>query len=84
MPKQRKLSILGALGLAVLLSGCGVDQALDRIDREEDQQACTGFGFQPGTDAFATCMQRQSVQRASDLQRLLDRMALERAVQPRR
>jgi hypothetical protein len=30
-----------------------------------DQQSCAGFGFQPGTDAFANCMMQTSQQRAA-------------------
>src|SRR5215472_13008902 len=31
--------------------------------RREDAAACAGYGFQLGTDAFATCLQRESLAR---------------------
>ena len=29
--------------------------------RREDEATCTGYGFHPGTDAFASCLQRESL-----------------------
>ena len=34
-----------------------------RNSRREDEATCAGFGFHPGTDAFATCLQRESLAR---------------------
>ena len=31
--------------------------------RREDEAACAGYGFHVGTDAFATCLQRESLAR---------------------
>jgi len=31
--------------------------------RREDEATCTGYGFHPGTDAFASCLQRESLAR---------------------
>jgi hypothetical protein len=31
--------------------------------RHEDEATCAGFGFYPGTDAFASCLQRESLAR---------------------
>src|SRR5215472_3184813 len=31
--------------------------------RREDEATCFGYGFHPGTDAFATCLQRESLAR---------------------
>ena len=31
--------------------------------RREDEAACAGFGFHPGTDAFASCLQKESLAR---------------------
>jgi hypothetical protein len=31
--------------------------------RHQDQATCAGYGFHPGTDAFATCLQRESLAR---------------------
>ena len=40
-----------------------------------DQRKCVGFGFQPGTDAFATRMMRTAQQR--EAQEVADRRAWE-------
>lgn len=42
--------------------------------RAMDQEKCSSFGFQPGTDSFAKCMMKQSAQRDDDDQRSLDRI----------
>jgi hypothetical protein len=34
-------------------------------DRLLDKQKCTGYGFTPGTDAFAQCMMKLSQQRSA-------------------
>jgi hypothetical protein len=31
--------------------------------RREDEATCAGYGFHPGTDAFAICLQRESLAR---------------------
>ena len=31
--------------------------------RREDEATCTGFGFHPGTDGFANCLQKESLAR---------------------
>ena len=31
--------------------------------RREDEATCTGYGFDPGTDAFASCLQKESLAR---------------------
>jgi hypothetical protein len=45
-----KASTLASLAVVVLLSGCGPTAEEQRV---MDQQKCGGFGFAPGTDAFA-------------------------------
>jgi len=52
------------LSAVTLLSGCG----LANYQLQQDRQQCALYGFQPGTDAFAQCMQKTSVER--------DRMAI--------
>lgn len=47
------------LSAATLLSGCG----LANYQLQQDRQQCTLYGFQPGTDAFAQCMQKTSIER---------------------
>ncbi|AUH51067.1 hypothetical protein CXB49_09705 [Chromobacterium sp. ATCC 53434] len=39
--------------------------------RAMDQGACTGYGFQPGTDNYANCMMKQADKRQQDMR---DRM----------
>jgi len=45
--------------LAVALASCVSSEEL----RREDEATCAGYGFHPGTDAFATCLQRESLAR---------------------
>ncbi|WP_455871809.1 hypothetical protein [Serratia proteamaculans] len=45
--------------LVVLLSGCVSPAEQVSMDRSQ----CTGFGFTPGTDAFAQCMQNTAIHR---------------------
>lgn len=54
----RKLLLVGALsGLAA----CAADPArLAAVDGE----ACSGYGFTPGTDGYANCRMRLQMQRA--------------------
>ena len=68
--------------LVVLLGGCSAIAALEQMDREADQQACDGFGFRRGTDAYSNCMMQQAAQREQEdqrAQRARDREAFERA-----
>jgi hypothetical protein len=49
-----------AAGLALAsLAGCVSPEEL----RREDEAACASFGFQPGTNDFAACLQRESLAR---------------------
>jgi len=72
------------LPLLVTLGACGVEQALDRMDHEADERQCRDFGFRPGTDTFANCMQQQEAQRREEIQRSLDRQAKEDAARKAR
>ncbi|MGC2200257.1 MAG: hypothetical protein WA633_08960 [Stellaceae bacterium] len=50
----------GAAAATVLaLTACVSPEAL----RREDEATCTGYGFHPGTDAFASCLQKESLAR---------------------
>lgn len=69
MPKLT-VKLLPFLLLALAAAGC----VSTEDQRAMDTEKCSSFGFQPGTDAFATCMMRQDSQRAADEQRSLDRM----------
>jgi hypothetical protein len=68
---------LAALGVIAALVGCGPtaeeQAALDAVQRAKDQDKCAGFGFAPGTDAFARCMMGVSSQR--DAEAAADRRA---------
>lgn len=66
--------LLICVGLLTTLVGCGLDDALHRMDLATYQRQCSEFGFTPGTDAFARCMQQQAAQRAGENQRALDRI----------
>jgi hypothetical protein len=44
---------------AVALTSCVSPEEL----RREDEATCAGYGFRSGTDAFATCLQRESLSR---------------------
>jgi hypothetical protein len=45
--------------LALSLPSCVSPEEL----RREDEAMCTGYGFHPGTDAFASCLQKESLAR---------------------
>lgn len=63
---------------AALLSGCGVDDWINRMNAERFQKACVGYGFQPNTTAFSNCMMQQSAQNGEANQRSQDRAALDK------
>ena len=54
----RRLGFTAAV-LALTLASCVSPEEL----RREDEAACGGYGFQPGTDAFASCLQQESLAR---------------------
>ena len=41
------------------LAGCVSDAEL----RQQDEAQCTSYGFKPGTDAFAGCLQQENLGR---------------------
>jgi hypothetical protein len=69
MPSFKMRYLLIAL---VPLAVAGCISAEDQ--RAMDQDKCSSFGFQPGTNSFANCMMEQSSQREADEQRSLDRI----------
>jgi len=69
MPNFRMRYVLLAM---VPLAVAGCVSAEDQ--RAMDQEKCSSFGYRPGTDSFADCMMKQSVQRDEDEQRFEDRM----------
>lgn len=50
--------------VALILAGCA--QKPQRTIYDGANDACIGFGFQPGTEAYGNCMQRE-VQSRRDL-----------------
>jgi hypothetical protein len=48
-----------ALAVTLALAACVSPEEL----RREDKATCTGFGFHPATDAFASCLQKESLAR---------------------
>ncbi|MEO9103016.1 MAG: hypothetical protein ABI256_11120 [Rhodoferax sp.] len=40
------------------LSGCGVDKMIRDDDMKENRSKCVDYGFRPGSDEFANCMER--------------------------
>jgi hypothetical protein len=55
---QRRLGFT-LVACALALAGCVSPEEL----RREDEATCTGYGFHPGTDAFASCLQKESLAR---------------------
>ncbi len=66
---MRKSAVVG-LVLALGLAACGLSP---EEQRAADQQGCVGYGFRPGTDAFAHCMMATTQQR--EAQQAADRRA---------
>jgi hypothetical protein len=64
------------LALAIPLSGC-VAQILEGAQNE-----CAAFGFQPGSDAYADCVQRQYGARQANIQRTLSNVGQQMATPP--
>ncbi len=56
----------------LILSGCGLDDAVSRMNMAQFREKCAGFGFQPGTDAFAKCVMQQSTERDRFNQHIVD------------
>jgi hypothetical protein len=59
MPRRRFGFASVVCPLALALTSCVSPEEL----RREDEATCTGYGFHPGTDAFASCLQRESLAR---------------------
>ena len=56
MPKRLAFVLAVAL---MALTGCATPEDL----RHMDEVACTSYGFQHGTPAFATCLKRRNLAR---------------------
>jgi len=46
-----------AFALVLALGSCVSPEEL----RGKDEATCAGYGFHPGTDAFASCLQKESL-----------------------
>ena len=57
---MRRLAIGGLGLLAVLLAGCNSEE-----QKKIDMQACSGYGFKPGTNEYAACMMQTAQNRAA-------------------
>jgi hypothetical protein len=57
-PGRAAISIL----LAAILSGCAAyDVRMRERQYTEDEQACTGSGYKPGSNDFAKCLQDRNL-----------------------
>ena len=57
--RRRTLGFVLPLCALPLTASCVSPEEL----RHEDEATCAGYGFHVGTDAFATCLQRESLAR---------------------
>ena len=57
--RRRTLGFVLPLCALPLTASCVSPEEL----RHEDEATCGGYGFHVGTDAFATCLQRESLAR---------------------
>ena len=74
-----RMLILFSLSLVGAVAGCGLDDSLNRIDQATYRRDCSGFGFTPGTTAFAQCMQQPAAQRANENHQIMNRAHLDEA-----
>jgi hypothetical protein len=51
--------VVCAVALTLTLASCVSPEEL----RREDEGRCFGYGFHPGTDAFANCLQKENLAR---------------------
>jgi len=64
---MRFARLLLAAGLLSALAGCMSAAEI----RARDDTRCRGYGFRPGTDAFARCLQNIDLDRSADQRALL-------------
>ncbi len=57
---MRRSTIAGLGLVAALLAGCNAEE-----QQKLDVQACSGYGFKPGTNEYATCMMQTAQNRAA-------------------
>jgi hypothetical protein len=78
MRRRTPIVALGLFAGLALLAACGPTPAEQRA---MDQNSCAGYGFTPGTDAFANCMMTTAQRRANAEQRRADQAAADRRQQ---
>jgi hypothetical protein len=63
--RRRRSALRLAAAIAALgtLAGCVSEAEL----RQEDATQCASYGFKPGTDAFANCLQQENLARRYEL-----------------
>ena len=59
MPRRRLGFASVVLALTLSLASCVSPEEL----RRQDEARCSGYGFHPGSDAFAGCLQKESLAR---------------------
>ncbi|MGH6797045.1 MAG: hypothetical protein ACREDI_01500, partial [Roseiarcus sp.] len=57
---MRRLTIAGLGLLAAFSAGCNSEE-----QQKIDVQACSGYGFKPGTSEYASCMMQTAQNRAA-------------------
>jgi hypothetical protein len=60
----RVAALASAIGLLALLASCVSPAEV----RRRDEATCASYGFKPGTDAFAACLQQENLARQYILQ----------------
>lgn len=76
MPNRSRIALRLAIVAAVLATLAGCESAAQI--RQRDATRCAGYGFKPGTDAFANCLQQETLAR----QYRLDQMQMWSAPPP--
>jgi hypothetical protein len=59
MPRRTLAFVVLAICALAVAASCVSPEEL----RREDEAACMGYGFKPGTNDFANCLQRESLAR---------------------
>lgn len=67
---RRPLTMIAVIALPVMLAACRTMTPEER--RAADQATCRSYGFKLGTDAFATCMMNQDLDRRADARSFRD------------
>lgn len=63
-----RIFLVGSLTVAALVAGCASPADI----READTRQCNGYGYTPGTDAHAGCMQKIASDRQKNMQAFMN------------